>query len=164
MKKNIFFILLAVVLGSCSSIVDKSEKNVAVIEKYVQAVENLDFEIMGEMLDDSYVGIGPSYEDAVDKTGAIVNWKFNVENLYKSIKYSKSKSIAINIESGENKGEWVSNWAELTIVFKSDEDVTILANTIYQLKNEKIVKSFTFYNEADVLEQLGMVFVDANSI
>ena len=164
MKKNIFFILLAVVLGSCSSIVDKSEKNVAVIEKYVQAVENLDFEIMGEMLDDSYVGIGPSYEDAVDKTGAIVNWKFNVENLYKSIKYSKSKSIAIKIESGENKGEWVSNWAELTIVFKSDEDVTILANTIYQLKNEKIVKSFTFYNEADVLEQLGMVFVDANSI
>lgn len=164
MKKIIFFILLAVVLGSCSSIVDKSEKNVAVIEKYVQAVENLDFEIMGEMLDDSYVGIGPSYEDAVDKTGAIVNWKFNVENLYKSIKYSKSKSIAIKIESGENKGEWVSNWAELTIVFKSDEDVTILANTIYQLKNEKIVKSFTFYNEADVLEQLGMVFVDANSI
>ena len=58
----------------------------------------------------------------------------------------------------------MSNWAELTIVFKSDEVVTILANTIYQLNNEKIVKSFTFYNEADVLEQLGMVFVDANSI
>jgi len=164
MKKIIFFILLAVVLGGCSSNEDKSDKNVAVIEKYVQAVENLDFEIMGEMLDDSYVGIGPSYDDAVDKTGAIVNWKFNVENLYKSIEYSKSKSIAINIESGENKGEWVSNWAELTIVFKSEEDVTILANTIYQLKNGKIVKSFTFYNEADVLEQLGMVFVNANSL
>ena len=164
MKKIIFFILLAVVLGSCSSIEDKSEKNVAVIERYVQAVENLNFEIMEEMLDDSYVGIGPSYGDSIDKTGAIVNWKFNVENLYKSINYSKSKSIAIIIESGENKGEWVSNWAELTIVFKSDEVVTILANTIYQLNNEKIVKSFTFYNEADVLEQLGMVFVDANSI
>jgi len=164
MKKIIFFILLAIVLGSCSPIEDKSEKNIAVIERYVQAVENLDFEIMRDMLDDSYVGLGPSYGDSIDKTGTIVNWKFNVENLYKSIKYSKSKSIAITIESGENKGEWVSNWAELTIVYKSDEDVTILANTIYQLKNEKIVKSFTFYNEADVFEQLGMVFVDANSI
>ena len=78
MKKIIFFILLAVVLGSCSSIEDKSEKNVAVIERYVQAVENLNFEIMEEMLDDSYVGIGPSYGDSIDKTGAIVNWKFNV--------------------------------------------------------------------------------------
>lgn len=164
MKKIIFFILFAIILGSCSSIEDKSEKNIAVIERYVQAVENLDFEIMGEMLDDSYLGIGPSYGDSIDKAGAIVNWKFNVENLYKSINYSKSKSIAITIESGENKGEWVSNWAELTIVYKSDEVVTILANTIYQLNNEKIVKSFTFYNEADVLEQLGMVFVDANSI
>jgi hypothetical protein len=39
-----------------------------------------------------------------------------------------------------------------------------MANTIYQIKDNKIVKSYTFYNEADVLEQLGYVFINPNDL
>ena len=32
------------------------------------------------------------------------------------------------------------------------------------IENGKIVKSFTFYNEADALEQLGYVFLDLDDL
>ena len=84
-----------------------------------------------------------------------------MENLYESIHYNKSRIISVNVPDGENKGEWVSNWAELTIVYKLGEEVVILANTVYQIENDQIVKSYTFYNEADAYRQLGFVFTKA---
>jgi len=84
-----------------------------------------------------------------------------VDNLYESINYSRSRNVAVTINSGDNQGDWVSNWGELTIRYKNTEDsVTIWANSIYQIKNGKIVKSFTFYNEADALRQLGYYFIN----
>jgi hypothetical protein len=164
MKKIVILLLFAPILFSCTSSNNNVEKNQLLIEKYVTAVENFDFQKMDEMLDDSYLGIGPSVGDEIGKAATIENWKFNVENLYKDIKYNKSRFIGINITTGENQGEWVSNWAELTITYKTDDQATVYANTIYQIKNNKIIKSFTFYNEADILEQLGFVFVDANNL
>ncbi len=120
---------------------------------------------MESLLAENYEGFGPSVNDNIDKKGAIKNWKENVENLYESIHYSKSRVIAVNVPDGENKGEWVSNWAELKIVYKKDKkEVTIWANTVYQVENNKIIKSYTFYNEADVLEQLGYVFINPNNL
>ena len=53
----------------------------------------------------------------------------------------------------------------IKITYKDDRGaVTIWANTIYQIENEKIVKSFTFYNEADALRQLGYVFINPNDL
>ncbi len=164
MKKIIFSLLLLTIMIACSSADKKTESNTALIEKYVQAVENNDTATMESLMDENYWGFGPSVGDSINKTGAIANWKNNVENLYESITYSKSRNISVNIPDGENKGEWVSNWAELNIVYKKDKkSVIIWANTIYRIKNNKIIKSYTFYNEADVLEQLGFVFINPNN-
>lgn len=165
MKKIGLILVLLIVLSSCNTIDKTSEHNKILIEKYVQAVEDNDTATMESLMDDNYWGFGPSVGDSINKTGAIANWKNNVENLYKSIHYSKSRVIAVNVPDGENKGEWVSNWAELKIVYKKDQkEVTIWANTVYQIENNKIIKSFTFYNEADVLEQLGYVFINPNDL
>ena len=156
---------MLIVLSSCNTIDKTSEHNKILIEKYVQAVEDNDTATMESLMDDNYWGFGPSVGDSINKTGAIANWKNNVKNLYESIHYSKSRVIAVNVLDGENKGEWVSNWAELKIVYKKDQkEVTIWANTVYQIENNKITKSFTFYNEADVLEQLGYVFINPNDL
>jgi hypothetical protein len=54
----------------------------------------------------------------------------------------------------------VSNLAELSIVYQKDnKEVTLWANTLYQIENRKIVKSYTIYNEADALNQLGYIFI-----
>ena len=116
---------------------------------------------MDDLLDDNYIGIGPSRNDSVNKEQAIINWKNNIENLYEKISYSKSKNIAVKTD----QGEWVSNWADLTIVYKeSNKEVSLLVNSIYLIKNGKIVKSLTFYNEADALEQLGYVFINPEDL
>jgi len=165
MKKLALSLLLLPFLMGCSSQGDHSEENLALIEKYVQAVENLDHNTMESLLDENYLGLGPSYGDSIGKVQAVENWKMNVDNLYEKIDYTRSRNAAIIITSGENQGEWVSNWAELFITYKGDKGtVAIWANSIYQIENDKIVKSYTFYNEADALEQLGYVFINPSDL
>lgn len=164
MKKIILLLLFVTTLISCTTN-NNNQKNTALVEKYVQAVEDLDFNTMESMLDENYIGHGPSVNDSIGKDQTLKNWKNNIENLYESIDYNKSRNIAVTVDSGENQGEWVSNWAELKIVYKKDKkEVVIWANTTYQIDHGKIVKSYTFYNEADVLEQLGYVFINPNDL
>jgi len=162
MKKLFLALLLLPLLMSCSSNSSNAKKNIEVVEKYVQSVENLDYKTMSSLLADNYYGYGPSYGDSIDKKQAVEYWKENVKNLYKSIQYNKSRNAAVTINTGKNKGNWVSNWGELHIVYKNNKQVTLWANTIYKIKDGKIVKSYTFYNEADALRQLGYVFINPN--
>ncbi len=158
-----YLILLAVtglLFAGCSSGNDNmNAANVELVNKYIKAVEDLDFEGMGQYLDEKYMGLGPSYGDTIYKADAVANWKENVTNLYKKIKYNRSKSAAVTIPDGDNKGNWVGNWAELTIDYQGGGTVTIWANTNYLVENGKILRSFTFYNEADALRQLGYKIV-----
>ncbi len=163
-KSALILIVIPLVMG-CSMGGGNAEKNIELIEKYVQAVENMDFDAMDVFLAENYLGLGPSYGDSIGKAQAIENWKYHVENLYESIKYNKSRNIAITIPNGDSKGDWVSNWGELDIHYKDGKgSVTIWANSIYQIENGKIIKSYTFYNEADALKQLGYVFINPNDL
>ncbi len=74
------------------------------------------------------------------------------------------QNAPVKINNGPNKGDWVSSWAELSISYKSNETLIIWANTVYKVENNKIVKSLTFYNEADAYRQLGYVFIDKNDL
>ena len=160
MKKILTLIIAtSVCVLGCTNTANNSIQNIELIKKYVQSVENLDYETMEEILDNDYIGYGPSINDSITKTSAVENWKQNVDFLYKSIKYNKSRNAVVIVDSGKNEGDWVSNWSEVKIVYKeSEKSVTIWANTIYQIKDNKIVKSYTFYNEADVYEQFGFVY------
>ncbi len=162
MKRILFYIIpLCCIIISCNTSNTTELKNTALIEKYVNAVENLDYDGMGDLLHDDYIGLGPSFGDSITKKQALSNWEFLVDNLYKSIKYHRSRNATVKIIDGENKGDWVSNWAELTIVYKhSGKSATIWANSIYMIKDNQIIKSYTFYNEADAYRQLGFTYSD----
>ena len=165
MKKLAFTLLLLPYVMSCTSVGNHSAENLALIENYIQAVENLDHDAMASILDENYIGIGPSFGDSIRKAQAVENWTYNVENLYEKIDYTRSRNAAITITSGENQGDWISNWAELYITYKDGKGtVAIWANSIYQIENDKIVKSYTFYNEADALRQMGYVFINPNDL
>ena len=159
------FLLGIILMFSCSAPDKTRTDNEALIKKYVEAVENKDTATMESLLADNYEGFGPSVDDRIDKKEALKSWNTNVSDLYESIHYNKSRILSVIIPDGENKGEWVSNWAELKIVYKKDKkEVTIWANTVYKVENNKIVKTYTFYNEADVLEQLGYVFINPDNL
>ena len=161
MKNLILLTVMSICLLACTSTEEKNNsENIDLVKSYIQAVEELDFESMDNFLDDNYLGIGPSYGDSIGKIEAIANWKYNVNTLYEAIHYNRSRFAAVSIPDGDNKGEWVANWAELNIVYKDGMgSVTIWANTNYMIENGKIARSITFYNEADALRQLGYKIV-----
>lgn len=164
MKKILLLLFVLPLLMNCSSNNRQAEKDIQLIEKYVQSVENMDYKTMESLLDDNYYGYGPSFGDSIGKTQVIKNWKKNIETLYESIQYIRSRNTAVTIPDGDNKGEWVSNWGELHIKYKNGKEVTLWANSTYKIENDKIVKSYTFYNEADALEQMGYVFINPDDL
>jgi hypothetical protein len=160
MKNLIILTAFAFGLLACTSGNEtKQSENIELVKNYVAAVESLNFDAMGDMLDVNYIGVGPSFGDSIGRHEAVANWQWSVENLYEKITYNRSRFAAVTIPDGDNQGEWVANWAELTITFKDGESVTILANSNYLVENGKIKRSLTFYNEADVMRQLGFVMV-----
>ncbi len=160
MKNLIILTALAFGLFACASNTDKKQtENIELVKKYVSAVESLNYDTMGDMLDVNYIGVGPSFGDSIGRLDAVANWRWSVENLYEKIHYNRSRFAAVSIPDGDNKGEWVANWAELSIVFQDGDSVTIMANSNYLIENGKIKRSLTFYNEADVMRQLGFVMM-----
>lgn len=165
MKNLVLYIAIITCLAACiSNAENKHTENIDLVKSYVKSVEDMDFDAMEKFLADNYLGMGPSHGDSITKTEAVESWKWNVENLYEKIQYTRSRFAAVTIPDGDNKGEWIANWAELNIVYKNDKgSVIILANTNYLIENGKIARSITFYNEADALRQLGYKLVPAQT-
>ena len=135
---------------------DTSQENLTLVKRYLEAVASKDFNTMESLLAEDYIGLGPSVGDTTNKQLALENWKWNSENLYQSITYEFSESLPASVEQGPAAGEWVSNWAYVTINYKDGRGpVNLWVNAIYKIENGKIARSRTFYNEADVLAQLG---------
>jgi ketosteroid isomerase-like protein len=156
MKQFLVLAIISISLFACTSSSGKKEKaNLAIAEKYMQAVETKNAALMESLLADNYIGYGPSVGDSVNKEQAISSWKENSENLYESLTYTRHKELAVTVKEGEAQGDWVLNWAYLTIKYKvASEPVHLWVNVVYRIENGKIVQSRTFYNEADVLRQL----------
>ena len=164
MKPIYFFCAIAAGVIACSGNQDAIEKaNIAVVEKYIKAVESKDTQAMTELLADNYIGYGPSVSDTVNKAQAMENWRYVAENLYDKIEYQRTVNIAAKITNGPNPGNFVSDWARLKITYKDGTGPVFLhMNAIYRIEGGKITLSRTFYNEADVLRQLGYDFVPFN--
>ncbi len=186
MKKFILFTLAAACLLSCNSSADKttsadktppadtsstadktpahkqSDEDVALIDKYLRAIENRDTAAMSSVMADNYRGYGPSIGDSAGKSEALENWKYNFDHYYATIKYNRYQNIASTITENNDAepGEWVSNWAYCSIKYKDGRGpIYLWVNSVYKIENGKIQKSRVFYNEADWLRQLGYRFI-----
>jgi len=165
MKHKLLILFALVALSGCYQSSGEDSANMAVVEKYIQAVEAEDYDAMAALLDDNYLGLGPSINDSTGREAALASWKENTETLYDNIVYERSQIAPVTISSGPNQGKWVANWAQLKITYKGDRgSITIWANTNYKVVKGKITKSYTFYNEGDALRQLGYVFIDLKNL
>jgi ketosteroid isomerase-like protein len=158
MSRLIALAVLGISLAACSDGGQRAleAENIAVIEKYIQAVQSKDTETMRELLADDYIGYGPSYSDTINKDQALANWEEVSENLYEKIEYNRTVNIAATVKDGPHPGNYVSDWASLTITYKDGRGpVHLNMNAVYRIEDGKITVSRSFYNEADVLRQLG---------
>jgi len=160
MKQFILLLVAGGTLFSCTSSADKQKsESLAIAKRYMEAVETNNVAAMDSLLADNYMGYGPSVGDSVNKADALSSWKYIAESVYESVKYTRHQDIAVTVNEGDeiNRGDWVSNWALLTIKYKDGRGpVNVWVNAIYKVENGKIARSRTFYNEADVLRQLGV--------
>jgi len=167
MKKIFLFITICIGLFACTNSDDsKKTASLEIAKKYMEAVETNNPAIMDSLLAENYMGYGPSIGDSTNKTDAINNWKYNSANLYESVKYTRYQNMAITVKEGEEAeaGDWVANWAYLTLKYKDGRGpVNAWVNSVYKIENGKIVRSRTFYNEADVLRQLGYTMTPENN-
>jgi len=157
MKKLIGLFAITIGLFSCTSNTDNKEKeHLAIAEKFMHAVESKDVAVMDSLLSENYIGHGPSVGDSVNKKEAMASFASNAENLYESFQYTRHKDLAVTVNEGETAGDWVLNWAYLTIKYKDGRGpINLWVNAVYKIEDGKIVDSRTFYNEADALRQLG---------
>lgn len=167
--KNMWTLLSFFSLLACDSSLEKSgsssdetkRQNVALVERYIEAVKSKDTVVMGDLLSEDYWGYGPSVSDSLNKEQALANWSYVVENLYDSIQFSRKFIIAEEVTDGLHPGNYVSSWVDMHITFKDGSGpVHLQTNAIYRIENDKITLSRTFYNEADVYRQLGLGFCE----
>jgi len=163
MKQLVIILAVSMCLFSCNSDSGTtSNANLEIAKRYMNAVETSNIGTMDSLLAENYVGYGPSVGDSINKVDALANFKYNAENLYESMDYTRDQSIAVTVKEGEQAmpGDWVTNWANLRIKYKDGRGpVNVWVNAAYKIENGKIVRSWTFYNEADVLRQLGYEMV-----
>lgn len=144
-----------VLLTACSP-PNNDQANIEIIKKYLEAVDNNEYELMESLLADDYLGLGPSIDDSTNKEQALASWKWNSENLYEEVMYERTQTFASTVTEGPNAGEWAYNWAHVTLTYKNGEGpVELMMNSVYKIEDGKIARSRTFYNESDVWEQLG---------
>jgi len=157
MKQLIVLAIIGIFLAACTSSAEKKEReNLAIAQKYMKAVETKNISVIDSLLADNYMGYGPSIGDSINKEGAVLNTKFLMDNLYESFEFTRHKEVAVTVKEGEAMGDWVLNWAYLTIKNKDGRGpVNLWVNIVYRIENGKIVHSRTFYNEADAMRQLG---------
>ncbi|MGZ8537220.1 MAG: nuclear transport factor 2 family protein [Flavisolibacter sp.] len=160
MKQLLSILVISIGLFSCTPQNSGKEKdNLEIAKRYMQAVETLNTATMDSLLAENYIGYGPSVGDSTNKTDALTAFKNNAENLYESFKYTRHKELAVTVKEGEAQGDWVLNWAYLTIKYKDGRGpINLWVNAVYRIEDGKIVHSRTFYNEADALRQLGYSF------
>lgn len=162
---TLFILVFAIVLTSCVGSTPSSNEveNLAIVEKYQEALKNFDYETMVSLLADDYVSYGPSLADSMGRDDLMINWKYNMEHLYDKLEYKGVQNVAItNLKDGEPL-EWVSSWGKLLIKYKeSGNEAVIWSNTTYNIVDGKIKKSIIFFNEADALRQLGYKYTYTN--
>jgi ketosteroid isomerase-like protein len=161
MKHLLTFLCLVLFLVSCST-ADQGVNtgNIAVIERYAQAVQSKNVDSMAALLADDYIGYGPSFTDSINRADAIANWRNLVANLYDSIQYTRSINMAAKVTEGPHPGDYVSSWSSVRITYKNGQGpVNLFVNVVYRVENGKITMSRTFYDEADAMRQLGYQFV-----
>jgi limonene-1,2-epoxide hydrolase len=163
MKNQMICSAIILLLSACNANpgaenATRQAANVAIVEKFRHAFEKKDFNTMDSLLADNYMGYGPSISDSINKAEAVASLKSETSDLYESLNYTFSESypVAIKNGGGGGAGDWVSNWAYLAIKYKNGQGpVNVWVNANYKIENGKITRSRTFYNEADVLRQLG---------
>lgn len=167
MKKLVLPLVLFIIIAACTKpepppppappVDTVGVNNKAIVQQYTDAVVKGDTITMGSFLADNYKGYGPGLNDSTDRAKEIKEWTNQWKNDFASIDFNRATIQAFTIPEGQKfPGDWVSDWALITITYKNGlKPLTTWWNGVYLVKDGKIQASRAFWNVNDYFQQQG---------
>lgn len=162
---SIFLTLFLVIACNPKEIISgDGQDKIDVVHQYIDAVIKQDVEAMNNLLSEDYISTGPALKTEVSKAQSIADWERGWEERIVSMKYKRLHSGLINVEKGKSAGEWVTDWGEVTTLYKDGKTVKFWFNGLYKVSEGKITEARVVYDNMDILTQLGYKFLPPSDI
>ena len=161
MRRLIIPALLVLGMASCNKpapIVDTvGEQNKALVQKYIDVLVKGDTSSMDSFLAEKFMSYGPARKDSSNRQQEMDGYKKNWRESWASVQFIQAAIHAFTLPPGEkNPGDWVAVWGDVTINHKDGKpSVTFRWHGVYRVKEGKIDLGVAFYDNNDILVQLG---------
>ncbi|TXD51334.1 hypothetical protein [Polaribacter sp. IC063] len=133
------------------------ETNVKIVSSYINALLTNDQETAKSLVGDGFMNYGPSSKDSLDIKGVIQYW----DNIYKARSNQDSGIIAttsLRVNEGNLAGEWVHVWGNYSAnLNNSDYTYNLPFHSAFVIKDNKIVRTQTWYDNLSIALDLGSV-------
>ena len=165
--KPLLSLLSIFLLISCSSNFTTDgdpQQKIDLVHQYIDAITKQDVEVMKNLLSDDFKSFGPAMNTEVSKSQNISDWERGWEERIVSMKYKRMHSGLITIEKGKSAGEWVTEWGQVTTLYKDGKTVKFWFNGLYKVADGMITEARVVYDNMDILTQLGYKFMPPSDI
>jgi predicted ester cyclase len=160
--KNLSTVFLIFIIFGCTSgnnISSDAQAKIDIVKQYIDAIEKQDVSSMKKLLSDDFVSYGPGFKTEVNKAQNITDWEKGWEERIVSMRYKRVYSGLVNIEKGKHAGEWVTEWGEVTALYKDAKTVKFWFNGLYKVAEGQIEEARVVFDNMDILTQLGYQFM-----
>lgn len=160
--KNLSLVFLIFIVFGCSSendIPTDAQEKLDVVDQYIRTIEKKDINRMKELLAEDFISYGPGFKTEVPKSQNITDWEKGWEERIVSMRYKRAYNGLINIEKGKLSGEWVTEWGQVTTLYKDGKTAKFWFNGLYKVAEGKIIESRVVFDNMDILNQLGYKFM-----
>ena len=165
--KPLLSLLSIFLLISCSSNFTTDgdpQGKIDLVHQYIDAITKQDVDVMKNLLSDDFKSYGPAMNTEVSKSQNISDWERGWEERIVSMKYKRMHSGLITIEKGKSAGEWVTEWGQVTTLYKDGKTVKFWFNGLYKVADGMITEARVVYDNMDILTQLGYKFMPPSDI
>lgn len=163
--KKICFIIISISVFGLTLCTKENEnamvgnpENEALVQKYLNAIVTGDTNAIGGFMSENFVSHGPGINDSANFSSTVAEYKKNWK-AWSSIDFDRYIMLSHTVKEGRLAGDWVMDWARITVHYKNKSTVTINWHGVYKVENGKIVEEDVFYDVADILRQQGYTFV-----
>lgn len=129
-----------------------AEADMKVVGDFVNALMTEDLTKARSLMASNYMDYGPGYADSANADQVIKSWTEN----YKVEKNRKVSSLmqTFRVNSGPQKGDWVSIWLTYTATV-NDKPIVMPLYAVLKLADGKVVWQRDYFDNMSVAKQLG---------
>lgn len=129
-----------------------AEADMKTVGDYVNSLVAGDLKKAKSLLAKTFMSYGPSSTDSSTVSQEMADWEQNYKvQLDRKVAFVTQ---TFKVLSGAQKGSWVSLWGNYTFKM-GDKDLTLPFQNTLSVANGKITKSFIYYDNFAIYQQLG---------